>query len=71
MKKLVAFVVILSLGVFCTIGCKPAAAPAKKDEGKKVEKKVDAPKGDEKKADAPKVEEKKADAPKAEEKKAK
>jgi hypothetical protein len=70
MKKFLCFVMILSVGLFCAIGCeKPAAKP--KAPAPVTEPKADIPKGEEPKADAPKVEEKKVEEPKAEEKKAK
>lgn len=63
MKKLVLFAVVLSLGLFCAVGCsKPT--PVKKAEPAKTEVKKDEPK-----ADAPKADEPKAEAPKPEEKK--
>lgn len=34
MKKLVAFALVLSLGLFCAVGCGKAPAPAKKAETK-------------------------------------
>ena len=69
MKKFVAFVMILSLGMFTAIGCsKPTEkkketpkTPAAAGDVKKEEPKADAPK-----ADAPKAEEPKAEEPKKE-----
>ena len=34
MKKLVAFVMVLSLGLFCAVGCNKPAAKKDKDAGK-------------------------------------
>lgn len=59
MKKFVAFVLVLSLGLFCAVGCKPAAPKKDKEDGKaKVEKPVDDKKADEKKVDEKKADEK-------------
>jgi hypothetical protein len=69
MKKIVAFVLILCLGLFFVIGCEKPQQQKKTEPPKITAPGPDAPKADEKKADAPKPEEKKADAPKAEEKK--
>jgi hypothetical protein len=69
MKKLVALVMVLSLGLFCAVGCsKPA--PKAKTPAATPEAKADAAKPDEKAAPAPKADEAK-EAPKPEEKKAK
>ena len=66
MKKFLAFVMILSLGVFTAVGCgKPA--DTKKKEDKKPAPAAGDVKKEEPKADAPKAEEPKAEEPKAEE----
>ena len=71
MKKFLCFVMILSVGLFCAIGCnKPAAKPKAPPPMTKEEPKAEMPKVEEPKAEAPKVEEKKIEEPKAEEKKA-
>ena len=38
MKKLVAFAMILSLGLFCAVGCKPAPKDTPADKGAAAEK---------------------------------
>ena len=65
MKKLTAFVVILSLGLFCAVGCSkpaPAKKAGEKDKAPAAAKDDKAPKTDEKAAPAkeePKADEKK------------
>ncbi len=62
MKNVIALVVVLSLGLFCAVGCnKPAAKkePPKTPAAGKDMPKADAPAADAPKADAPKPEEKK------------
>jgi hypothetical protein len=68
MKKLVAFALVLSLGLFCAVGCGKAAAPAKKDAPKAGaaagDVKKDAPKAGGAAAPDVKKEEPKKDEPK-------
>jgi hypothetical protein len=67
MKKLAAFALVLSLGVFCAVGCTPATPPKKIEPPKTntpVKKDVETPKADPK-AD-PKVETPKTETPKTE-----
>jgi hypothetical protein len=46
MKKLVAFAMILSLGLFCAVGCNKPAAPAKPPVKPPVATPVDKPAAD-------------------------
>jgi hypothetical protein len=75
MKNVIALVVVLSLGLFCAVGCnKPAAkkeppkTPAAGKDMPKADATMPEPKADAPAADAPK-DEPKADAPKPEEEK--
>ena len=64
MKKFVTFVLVLSLGLFCAVGCQPKT-PEKKATTPPAPEAKDVPKTDEA---APKTEEPKADEMKSEEK---
>jgi hypothetical protein len=64
MKKLVAFALFLSLGLFCVVGCeKPKDKPVAPKGGTPAVDKKDTPKADATKTD-PKADAPKADAPK-------